>query len=390
MSVSGPGHLLALIRTRPHWTRRELLDATGMSRPTLLERLAPLFAAGLVHEAGPTRSEGGRPAQLIRFDDRSMVVLTFDVGHTRARVCYSGVHGRPLRSASLALDLAARSPASAVSVLTKTAADLGLGKGERLIGVGVGLPAPISPLTGLPSPSTVLPSFPAARMRGLWDVPVVFENDARAFALGSALSLASGSALSLAPGSAVSLPSGSALSLASGSALSLASGSEGVVLGSQGVVLGVKWSSGIGAGVVVDGRCLTGADGAAGDIGHIRVDPSGPLCRCGRRGCLAAFAAGYALQGASPVAAARRVGEVLASLIALVNPRTLVLGGSIGARPAVVSTVDEVVRAVAMPHSVGELRVVASPPEAEAGTAGLVELVIRRVLSPDAVDALAG
>lgn len=348
MAVSGPGHLLALIRTRPHWTRRELLDATGMSRPTLLERLAPLFAAGLVHEAGPTRSEGGRPAQLLRFDDRSMVVLTFDVGHTQARVTYSGVHGRPLRSASLTLDLAALASSSAVSALAATASDLGLASGERLIGVGVGLPAPISPLTGLPSPSTVLPSFPAARMRALWDVPVMFENDARAFALGAALSLRS----------------------------------------PDGVVLGVKWASGIGAGVVVDGRCLTGADGAAGDIGHIRVDPSGPLCRCGRRGCLAAFAAGYALQGASPVAAARRVGDVLASLIALVNPRTLVLGGSIGSQPGVVSTVDEVVRAVAMPHSVGELRVVASPPEAEAATAGLVELVVRRVLSPDAVDAI--
>ncbi|MEV6968936.1 ROK family protein [Hamadaea sp. NPDC051192] len=358
MAVSGPGHLLALIRTRPHWTRRELLDATGMSRPTLLERLAPLFAAGLVHEAGPTRSEGGRPAQLIRFDDRSMVVLTFDVGHTRARVTYSGVHGRPLRSASLALDLGSVSPADVVTALAaaagagvsrRAASGLGLAVGERLIGVGVGLPAPISPMTGLPAPSTVLPSFPAARMRRLWDVPVVFENDARAFALGAALSRAPDA---------------------------------------DGVLLGVKWSSGIGAGVVVDGRCLTGADGAAGDIGHIRVDPAGPLCRCGRRGCLAAFAAGYALQGASPVAAAHRVGEVLASLIALVNPRTLVLGGSIGAQPEVVSTVDEVVRAVAMPHSVGELRVVASPPEEEAATAGLVELVVRRVLSPDAVDAL--
>ncbi|NUR73445.1 MAG: ROK family protein [Hamadaea sp.] len=345
MPVTGPGHLLALIRTRPHWTRRELLDATGMSRPTLLERLAPLFAAGLIHEAGSTRSEGGRPPQLIRFDDRSMVVLTFDVGHTHARVCYSGVDGRPLRFVSLRVDPA--DPGTIVTELLGVAAELGPAIGERLIGVGVGLPAPISPLTGLPSPSTVLPSFPAARMQRLWEVPVVFENDARAFALGAALSLAGG------------------------------------------VVLGVKWSSGIGAGVVVDGRCLTGADGAAGDIGHILVDPDGPLCRCGRRGCLAAFAAGYALQGASPVAAARRVGGVLASLIALVNPRTLVLGGSIGAQPSVVSIVDEVVRSVAMPHSVGELRVVASPPEVEAATVGLVELVVRRVLSPDAVDALA-
>jgi len=362
-----PGHLLALIRTRPQWTRRELLDATGMSRPTLLERLAPLFAAGLIHGAGSSPSDGGRPAQLIRFDDRSMAVLTFDVGHTHGRVGVTGVHGRELRSATLRLDLATTGPDEVLAALTAAAAELTRPQ-ERLVGVGVGLPGPISPATGLPGASTVLrrwEGFPVLdRLRARWDVPLVLENDARAFALGEA---------SVQPDS---------------------------------VLLGVKWASGIGAGVVSDGRSLAGADGAAGDIGHIRVDPAGPLCRCGRRGCLAAYASGYALCSSTSVgsieeladrsfdprvrglleAAARRVGEVLAALIALVNPRTLVLGGALGELPAVVSTVDQMVREIAMPHSTDGLRIVPSRLAGRAATAGLVDLVVRRVLDPEAVD----
>ncbi|NUT33195.1 MAG: ROK family protein [Hamadaea sp.] len=362
-----PGHLLALIRTRPVWTRRELLDATGMSRPTLLERLAPLFAAGLIHEAGSTPSDGGRPAQLIRFDDRRMAVLTFDMGHTHGRVCVSGVRGRELRSETVRLDLARISPDDVLTRLTAVAAGLA-DPAQRLIGVGVGLPGPISPATGLPGASTVLrlwEDFPVLdRLRSRWDVPIVLENDARAFALGEA---------SADPG---------------------------------GILLGVKWSSGIGAGVVADGQCLAGADGAAGDIGHIRLDPAGPACRCGRRGCLAAYASGHALAtriGVSSVEeiaaragepavrdllaeAARRVGEVLAALIALVNPRTLVLGGALGELPAVVSLVDSRVRDIAMPHSTDGLRVVPSRLSGRAATAGLVDLVVRRVLDPDAVD----
>lgn len=373
------GHLLALIRSRPAWTRQQLIEATGMSRPTLLDRLGPLFRHGLVYAAGVGASLGGRPAELIRFDDRHMVVLTIDVGHTHGRVAVTGVPGADvpgaeLRCAGVRLDVPSTPPDRTVRALVTLARTLlSRGRGERLIGVGVGLPGPVSPATGLTGPTTTMPgweSYPLLeRLREQWPVPLVLENDARALVLGEATRHAGAT------------------------------------------LLGVKWASGIGAGLVVDGRSLGGDDGAAGDIGHVTVSRGGPECRCGRLGCLAAYASGHALLArlrpagvtclddlaeralrrdpavrAALRAAARRVGSVLAALIALTNPRTLVLGGTIGALPSVVETVASRVRHVTLGRSTEGLRIVPSELGERAATVGLVHLVLERVLSPEAVD----
>jgi glucokinase len=57
----------------------------------------------------------------------------------------------------------------------------------------------------------------------------------------------------------------------------------------------VTFSTGFGAGIVIDGRLYTGATGTAGEIGHTVVDPNGPLCTCGKRGCVMAYACGMAI-----------------------------------------------------------------------------------------------
>ncbi|GAA1034588.1 ROK family protein [Virgisporangium ochraceum] len=372
MDASGatPGHLLALIRSRTAWTRQQLIDATGMSRPTLLERISPLFAAGLVREAGSTASVGGRPAQLISFDDRLLTVLTFDVGHTHARVSLTGVHGGELHSVSRRIDVSHTAPDAMLTDLVTLGHEvLGACPSQRLVGLGVGLPGPIEPGTGLPKPTTILPGWDGYPLpdllRAHWDVPMVFENDARALAFGEA---------SLCPGE---------------------------------TVLGVKWATGIGAGLITGGMNLTGDDGSAGDIGHIQLARTGPLCRCGRRGCLAAYASGHALisqlgvssltdiasrAGEPDVAralasAGRRLGTVLAALIAMANPRTLVLGGIIGALPGVVDAVGERVRDITLLRSTAGLRIVPSALGERAATVGLVNLIVQRVLAAEAIDA---
>ena len=78
----------------------------------------------------------------------------------------------------------------------------------------------------------------------------------------------------------------------------------------------VKIGTGIGCGIVVDGELYRGVDGCAGDIGHIRVDDSGPTCACGNAGCLEAFAGGAALARDANAAARSGRSAVLATLLA--------------------------------------------------------------------------
>jgi predicted NBD/HSP70 family sugar kinase len=368
-----PGRLLALLRSRSTWTRHELLEATGMSRPTLLARLSPLLAAGLAYESGPATPTGGRPAQLIRFDDRRLVVLAIDVGHTHATVAVADVHGTELRSARHPIDVFADPPGQVLDPLLAEGMRMA-GADRRVAGVGLALPTAIWPGSGLPHPSWTMPlwrDYPVRERVGeAVRAPLVLENDARAIALGEAVSF----------------------------------GAE--------TLLAVKWANGIGAGIVVGGECLAGHDGAAGDIGHIRVSTgtSRPrLCRCGGRGCLAAYASGYALVRAlrlgsveNLVARARAgdsrvlrvlneagelLGGVLASQIAMLNPGLLVLNGAIGLLPGLADRVERTVRGVALSRSTEHLEVRPSRLGDRAATAGLARLVTNRVLHPDAVDA---
>jgi predicted NBD/HSP70 family sugar kinase len=345
-----------------------------MSRPTLLARLGPLSAAGLVYETGPLPSPRGRPAQLIRFDDRHLRTLAVDIGHTRARVSVTDIYGRELRSRQAPVNMYGVEPQDTLPPLLDLAAALleTDDSGERLVGVGMGLPAPIDPRTGVPGRAWIMPKwrdYPIReRIQERWTVPVLLENDARALALG-----------------------------------------ESTVHDAR-TLLAVKWSNGLGAGLVVDGRLLGGEDGAAGDIGHIRVPSENePRCRCGRYGCLAAHASGHALisqlglrsleeivlrneAGDTKVndaltAAGSRVGGVLAGMISMINPKFLVLSGIIGRIPDVVEAVSGQVRATALSHSTASLRVIPGDLGEHAVPIGLARLVADHVLDPCVVDA---
>ncbi|WP_445527754.1 ROK family protein [Streptomyces cyslabdanicus] len=348
-----------------------------MSRPTLLARLVPLVNAGLVYETGSLASSRGRPAQLIRFDDRWLRVLAVDIGHTRARVGVIDIHGRELRSRQALVDMYHSEADATLLPLLDAGAEL-LAQGdpqERLVGVGTGLPAPIDPRTGRPGRMWTMPrwkDYPVTeRIRQRWQVPVLLENDARALAIGEAS------------------------------------------VHTAGTLLAVKWAHGLGAGLVVDGMLLGGEDGAAGDIGHIRIaSDHAPRCRCGQYGCVAAYASGHALTqqlklssldelvardqaGDARVTealttAARHVGTVLAALSSMLNPGSLVLGGIIGRIPTVVEAVDEQLRRTALSAITATLKVTPGALGEHAVTTGLARKVADHVLRPDVVDAALG
>ena len=105
-------------------------------------------------------------------------------------------------------------------------------------------------------------------------------------------------------------------------------------------VIGMVVSTGVGGGIITDGRLLDGNSGNAGHIGHICVVPNGRLCKCGARGCLEAVASGTAIAEITGQPAADApphvieqtgmyVGRAVASVAALLDLRLAVIGGSV-------------------------------------------------------------
>lgn len=124
---------------------------------------------------------------------------------------------------------------------------------------------------------------------------------------------------------------------------------HGAGRGSRNMVY-VTWSTGIGSGLIIEGRLYRGAHGTAGEFGHTIIDPDGPLCTCGQRGCLEQLAAGHGIasqtgHAALEIFAAAGRGEAQAKMVVtraavymglglinltnLVDPDVIVIGGGI-------------------------------------------------------------
>ena len=185
----------------------------------------------------------------------------------------------------------------------------------------------------------------------------------------------------------------------------------------------VKLGTGIGCGIVVGGEVYRGVSGSAGDIGHIRVDDSGPICMCGNTGCLEAFCGGAALARdaltaaqsgrsdelavllsragtltAADIATAaaagdptavgmvrdcgRRVGAVLAGLVSFFNPGLVVIGGGVaGFGHPLLAEIRGVVYRRSLPLATGNMPIVLSELGGEAGVVGAARLISDRVFS---------
>jgi predicted NBD/HSP70 family sugar kinase len=365
-SAPSAGSILGLIRETGGLSRAQLLDRSGMARSTLYARLEDLAALGVIYEGEPLGAARGRPSRKIRFDDRGRVLLTVAIGQALARVSVTDTGGRELRSRTVPVVLAR--PAGEVLDPLVDIGSVLLAPGEVLAGVGVAVPAPVDVRTGLIRAATTIAAWPVdavpAAVGRRFRVPVVVENDGRAEALGE------------------STP--------------------------EETMVYAKVATGISCGIVADGRVLDGARGVAGDIGHILVDPDGPRCRCGRRGCLAAFSSGAgmlerlalptlddlvaALEDGDAAAraelatAANHLGRALAAIVATVNPGRLLLGGAVG-RLMVDGVRARVLRDVVDRVAEG-LRIEASAWGEASASRGLADLVMRRAFAPETIDAL--
>jgi predicted NBD/HSP70 family sugar kinase len=171
----------------------------------------------------------------------------------------------------------------------------------------------------------------------------------------------------------------------------------------------VRLSAGIGAGIVTNGRLQTGANGLAGEIGHLQVEPDGRVCRCGNRGCLETVASPLAiahllahswnrpvetddlfeLLGAGDHGAQRAVedagetvGRCIAAMVTLFDPELIVVGGELAtAGETLFEPMQRSIRRDVMPRSAKHHRVVAGQLGDRAAVLGAAGLVLAK--APD-------
>ncbi|MGW1326180.1 ROK family protein [Streptomyces antibioticus] len=384
------GDLLELVRTGRATTRGALQQVTGMSRATVGQRLERLFRAGWLREGagGPVDSPlGGRPSITLEFDDAHAVVLAADLDTRHARAAVLTLTGEILAEHSGTL-VVEDGPDTVLGELGGWFAELLVKAGhgaEEVCGIGLAVPGPVDSETGLVVQPPIMPGWDGYDIRGRL---------ARAFAERTG-------------------PPGTVPVLVDNDANLMAYGEQRTGHRDCSAFVLVKVSTGIGAGVVVDGSIFRGVDGGAGDIGHIRI-PEGAesLCRCGSYGCLAAVASGGAvarrlaeagvraasgsdvrdlLASGHPEAAAlareagRLVGDVLATVVTLLNPGVLMIAGDLAGTPFLTG-VRELLYQRALPRSTARLDVVTSTLGERAGLVGAGALVVEHLYAPERVE----
>jgi glucokinase-like ROK family protein len=372
-------------------SRPELAERLGLGRAIVAQRVGELLERGLVTDAEVLSSTGGRPPRRLAFRGDAGHLLVADLGATSIDVALTRLDGSVLAYHGEPADIA-DGPEALLGRVEELFTGLRVGvRGApgRLWGVGIGVPGPVEFRTGRPSSPPIMPGwdgYPVRdRLAARFGAPVWVDNDVNVLTLGEWRA-------------------------------GVASGHDNVVV--------VKVGTGIGAGIISDGRLHRGAQGSAGDVGHIQVtDDPAVVCRCGNVGCLEALAGGGALardgeavarDGRSPrlrealerdgrvtaadvaraasfgdpVAAAlladagRRVGLMLASVVNFFNPSLVVLGGGVAqSGERLLAAVRDVVQRRSLPLATRDLEIQRSSLGNEAGMIGAAAMVVDQLFA---------
>ena len=239
-------------------TRAGLSQRTGMTRATISRLVDDMVGAGLVRELEPGDGGGrGRPANRLTPAEGSAVALGVEVDVASLDVTLVDIAGRELGHRRIERDFADSVPEETMALAAREAHTLlegALPDGALFLGTGVGLPGLVSPTRLALAPNLGWRDIPHDQLLApLADLnPVVVANEA---------DLAAYAVAYTRPG----------------------------VAGGPSTFVYVSGEVGVGAGVIVDHRPMSGARAWSGEIGHMCADPNGPLCRCGARGCLEAY-----------------------------------------------------------------------------------------------------
>ena len=384
--------VLAAVRSGGLHTRPALVRQLGLGRNVVSQRVGQLLDVGLLDEGRMAPSTGGRPSRQLRFRAEAGCLLVAELGATDLQVGLSDLGGELLDQRVERCDVAA-GPEKTMGRLEELFDELIAARPAAmpLWGVGLGVPGPVEFSQGRPIAPPIMPGWDAYpvrdRLAARYQAPAWIDNDVNTMVLGE-----------LRAGIGRSEPE----------------------------LMYVKVGSGIGAGLVSGGRLHRGAQGAAGDIGHVSVlDDESVLCRCGNTGCLEAIAGGYALArdglaaaraGRSDALAAtlsstgtvtardvtaaaaagdatcvalltrsgRLVGRVLATLVNFYNPSLIVMGGQVSSGEEIFLTeLRRTVYGRATALAARDLRIKTSPLGDRAGLLGAAFLVADQLFARD-------
>jgi predicted NBD/HSP70 family sugar kinase len=381
--------LFQVLRDGQPRTKAELVDITGLSRSTIQLRIETLLELGLLSPVNDAVSTGGRPSAQVALNPTARVVAAVAFGATQASLAITDLAGDILARTSSKI-IIAEGPEPCLGWMVRTIrselAALRL-KEIDLISIGIGLPGPVEHSTGRPSNPPIMPGWDDFDVPGFVNhhlkATVLVDNDVNVMALGE---------------QKFAWPE-----------------IENIIF--------LKASTGIGSGIISSGILQRGAEGIAGDIGHVQIARGHSVpCRCGNSGCLEAMAAGPALAqrlsavgvnfDGKPIAtvddvvaatkagelaaiqavrqAGRDIGEVLTTCVSVLNPSVIAIGGSLAlAGEHLLAGVREVVYSRSMPLATEHLTIAQSRAGVDAGIIGSSVMAIEYALSIESIDAMA-
>lgn len=331
--------IIEAVRQSESISRTDLSRLTDWSRPKITAEVTRLIHRGILVEVGEGNSLGGRRPRLLKVNGQLGFVIGIDIGATSFDIAVADLNARVLVRESGLADVRDE-PDALLGVITDRILNMLTQAGlqvKQVLGIGIGVPGPVDFANGVLVAPPLMPAWEGFRIRDFFQAAfpaacVMVDNDVNIMALGE-----------LRGGAGVDIDN----------------------------FIFVKIGTGIGAGIVCNGRVYRGTSGSAGDIGHICADHNGPICRCGNIGCLEMMAAGPAIadramaaarNGASPIlakklqsnndllksedvaAAAREgdrvaieiiqssgrlIGDVLAGLVNFFNPSLIIVGGGV-------------------------------------------------------------
>ncbi len=379
--------LLDLIRAHNDLTKGDLVAYTDYSRTKISCEIDSLLQKRYIMENSATEYSGGRRSKSYSINGSLGLVAGVDIGATSIDLAIADLSCRIFMRYSepaLVREGPIKVLGRVCGLLEKLIQENGYSV-ENVLGIGIGIPGPVDFTHGTVISPPIMPGwdrYPIIQTISQWfpTANIVVDNDVNVMALGEI--------------------------------------HEGNGKGIENLIF-VKIGTGIGAGIICNGEIYRGASGCAGDIGHISVSKTGPMCHCGNKGCLESLASGPAISeraliaaqaGKSPILmkryvandnqltaedighAAREgdqlsieiireggqmVGDVLASLVNFYNPEMIVIGGGVSnLGNLLLSSIRQAVLYRSLPLATRNLDIVFSGIGPDAGVIGAVNLAL--------------